>query len=170
VYNAAGLSVEDVDAARRVAETILREAGIEASMRLCRMPLPPDQHVDPCEEVLTQAEALVRIINAPAPSVALDPDAFGSSYVVKSTDQGWLATVYADRVLAASARVGVDRRALIGRVLAHEVGHLLLGPKHTGSGLMMGQWPDLELRRSADASWRFTPDDAMSMQERLLDR
>ena len=170
LYNGVSLAGVDIDAARGAAESILRDTGIEVSFRYCRMASPGGGAWDNCEEPRKPGEIVVRIINAPDPSVALDLDALGSSYVLKSTDQGWLATVYADSVASAASRAGVDRRTLMGLVLAHEVGHLLLGPGHASAGLMSAQWPDAALRRGAQSNWRFSTDEAATMQERLLDR
>ena len=47
------------------------------------------------------------------------------------------ALIYAERVRARAARSRVDERVLLGRVIAHEVGHLLLpGADHSRAGIM----------------------------------
>jgi hypothetical protein len=96
---------------------------------------------------------------------ALHPDAFGLTYVDRETNRGWLATVFADRIGQASTRAGVDVGTLLGRVMAHEIGHLLLGTGYHGAaGLMRADWPDAFLTRTGD-DWRFSPREAVRMHE-----
>ena len=47
--------------------------------------------------------------------------------MVEETNRGWLATVFSDRIDQAAARLGVGADTLLGLVMAHEIGHLLLG-------------------------------------------
>jgi hypothetical protein len=54
----------------------------------------------------------------------------------------------------------------MGRVTAHEIGHLLLGTNsHTVSGLMQAKW---DLRRLHLTDWQFTSADAAKIRSRLL--
>jgi hypothetical protein len=56
---------------------------------------------------------------------------------------------------------------LLGRVMAHEVGHLLLGTGYHGeAGVMRAEWPDAQLNRDGD-HWRFSMLEAASMQRVL---
>jgi hypothetical protein len=78
---------------------------------------------------------------------------------------GVLATVYSDCVvwLARSARA--DVAVLLGRVIAHELGHLVMGtPGHARRGLMRPHWTADEVRRNRAADWAFTAADVAAMQ------
>ncbi len=45
--------------------------------------------------------------------------------------------------------------------MAHEIGHLLLGPKrHSRSGIMRARWDQEDLRLAAEARLRFTSQQA----------
>src|SRR5688572_22135759 len=126
LYNTAGIPTDTLLAARRAAAAILEDAGIAVRFRHCGTPVPGEP-VDACDQTLKPGEVVVRVINAPAFNLSLDPDAFGVTYVVEQTNRGWLATVFADRTARTASRVSVDPGTLLGRVMAHEVGHLLLG-------------------------------------------
>ena len=53
-----------------------------------------------------------------------------------------------DRIDALARQAGVDPGMLLGRAVAHEIGHLILGTtKHAKSGLMRATWKTDELRR-----------------------
>ncbi len=58
---------------------------------------------------------------------ASTPGSLGFSFVDIGRKAGTLATVFADRVQALAAIAGVDDGELLGRVIAHEIAHLLIG-------------------------------------------
>jgi hypothetical protein len=58
------------------------------------------------------------------------------------TRRGSLATLYVNRVFDLAAACGVDGGTLLGRAMAHELAHLLLGsPRHSSTWLMGPHWP-----------------------------
>jgi hypothetical protein len=150
LYNTVAIPPDEFAAARNTADAILRDTGLDVMFRQC------GSATDSCDEPLARSEVVVRIINAPPFNATLEPDAFGLTYIVKSTNRGWLATVFADRIGGAATRVGVEPGTLLGRVMAHEIGHLLLGVDYHGSaGVMRAAWPDGALNRDAN-DWRFS--------------
>jgi hypothetical protein len=165
LYNTFGLTRHATAEARSVAHAVLMAAGIDARWRECRT--PRYESSDPCNNVLSQDEVVVRVVRSPA---GLDPSpALGDSFVDAGTGIGVLATVFADRVLAAGARTGANAIVLLGRAVAHEVGHLLIGtPTHSTRGLMRAQWSDEELRSNRDRDWVFSRNQALRMQNRLV--
>ena len=155
LYNTAGIPTDRLLAARQSAAAILEDAGVAVTFRHCGR-AAPGEPADGCDQSLKPSEVVVRIINAPAFNPSLDPEAYGVTYVVEQTNRGWLATVFADRTARAAARVRIEPGVLLGRVIAHEVGHLLLGVSYHGrAGLMRAEWPDASLNRTGDA-WRFS--------------
>ena len=169
LYNTAGLAFQDVAAARQHAERLLHDTGMRVSFRYCGPATPEAPSAAPCDAPLQPFELAVRILPAPAFHASLHPDAFGVTYIVKATNRGWLAAVFPDRIAAAAARAGVDGGALLGRVIAHEIGHLLLGVGYHGdTGLMRAEWPD---DRTADGDeWRFSSREAARIQQLLAGR
>jgi hypothetical protein len=156
IYNTSAIPTAELRTAHSAAESILRDAGLDVVFRHCGLAVPSGQPIDRCDEPLKPSEVVVRILNAPTFNTSLRADAYGIAYVVRDTNRGWLATVFSDRIDEAAARVAVDPGTLLGRVIAHEVGHLLLGVHyHSDAGLMVSTWPDAALTRTADA-WRFS--------------
>ena len=168
LYNTSGIPTPELLAARGAADSILRDTGLNVVFRHCRRPVLPQDPVDLCDEPLKPSEVVVRVINAPAFNATLHPVAYGVTYVVRETNRGWLATVFSDRIGQAAARVGVEPGTLLGRVMAHEVGHLLLGSDYHGeAGLMLAKWPDALLTRKGE-EWRFSMLEAVRMHRVLL--
>jgi hypothetical protein len=167
LYNSSGVTSDEMQSARKAAEGILRETGLNVAFRHCGRSPAPSQDVDACAEPLTPSEVVVRIIKAPAFSVTLHPDAYGMAYVVPETNRGWLATVFSDRINTAAARLHVEPGTLLGLVAAHEVGHLLLGVAYHGEdGVMRADLPDSLLTRNGQ-EWRFSLKEASRLHRAL---
>ena len=75
------------------------------------------------------------------------------------------ATVLYDHVKRFSRRYHVNRGVLLGYVMAHELGHLLLPPKsHSTNGVMRGT---LDLQLASKRQLRFTPDQGALIVRRV---
>lgn len=166
LYNSAGIPQSELQNGRQVAESLLGETGLRPVFRDCGR-AGADLQAGACSPSRGRSEVVVRAINAPAVNASLHPDALGVASVLTESDRGWLATVFPDRIAIAAARVRADPGTLLGRVIAHEIGHLLLGVSYHGdAGLMRAEWTHDRLVGNA-AEWRFSIDEAARMQQRL---
>jgi len=78
------------------------------------------------------------------------------------------ATVLYDRVTKFGRRYHIDRGVMLGYVIAHELGHLLLPPKsHSTEGVMRGM---IDLQLAAAKQLRFTPEQGELILRRLAVR
>jgi hypothetical protein len=65
----------------------------------------------------------------------------------------------------------VARAEILGGILAHEIGHLLLAEKgHSGTGVLRALWGDQDLRMIACGRLWFTPEQATRMVSRVTER
>ena len=151
-YNTIGVPLPVLNRAESTIAKLLRQAGIDSSWRNCRTTQgPSSQSTDLCSDVLTASEVIVRIVQAPR-SIT-DVEVLGYSHVDAYRRQGTLATVFADRVRALGAAVRIDEGTMLGRAMAHEIGHLLLGTlDHAQEGLMRGHWS----KEGRAADWFFS--------------
>lgn len=134
---------------------ILDSAGIHLEWVACARPAAADTR---CRAARADDDLVVRIVEDPG--AAANDGRFPLGYAVVDGHRGvaTLATVFADRV----ERIGRDSRTdvavLLGRAIAHEVGHLVLrSAAHSRSGLMRETWTDAELYRNRADDWVFTP-------------
>jgi len=56
------------------------------------------------------------------------------------------ASIYATDIHKYAAHNGLPDATLMAYAATHEIGHLLLGPNHSSSGIMRAVWGDAEYR------------------------
>jgi hypothetical protein len=174
-YSLPDVPATDRRAAAEVAANILHEAGIDLRWSDCN-----DRHaprgratVPACPTPPGPDEVIVRFVTAGSPNVSGTPvgESLGDAFVDTAAASGSLATVYVDRVAMMSRASGVDAGTLLGRVAAHEIGHLLLGTtSHGSTGLMRAAWSTTMLQRRIANDWRFSRLDAAAAREGALRR
>jgi hypothetical protein len=115
-----------------------------------------------CDAPPGSSELLLQIVKSG--TARRDADArLGDALVVRRAG-GVLATVHVGSVASLAKTTGTDLAVLLGRVIAHELGHLMMhGPAHARRGLMRPNWTPEEVRRNLAADWAFTAADAAEM-------
>jgi hypothetical protein len=161
----------DLASGRRTAAVIMDRAGIHVSWRECGLPTDDARAADECAQPLQGNEVVVRVQRAAGDDGRPHVDTLGFAYVDPGAGGGSLATVYADRVRTMAQRAGVDRADLLGRAIAHELGHLLLGTlRHAADGLMRASWSSAELRRNLALHWLFGRKEGEAMRNEVASR
>jgi hypothetical protein len=156
-YDAVGLSPGTLEQMQASTNATLAAVGIRPIWRPC--------HVVGCIARPKLHEIEIRIVKATTQS---QRDALGYAAVDVVQRGGVLGTVFVDRVDALATTSGVDRVELLGRAVAHEIGHLLLGTvEHSPFGLMRATWTTAELRRSLPLDWVFSRKQGAEMRRRL---
>ena len=159
VHDVYGLSPEQHREAAAVATATLGEAGVQAAILDCGR----RRAAAACAAPLVPGELVLRVLSHPPEGLHVLGDA-----IVHHPDESTVATVYAAAVTARAQRLGLPVGLLVGRVAAHEIGHLLLGTRtHARDGLMRASW-DIQRRRPED--WRFSREDAAAIRLRLARR
>ena len=85
--------------------------------------------------------------------------------VVSRTTSGPIAQVFFRQVEDFARIYHVDLSTMLGHVIAHEVGHLLLPTdSHSHTGLMRGVWDDMQVRDAAGGTLTFTDGQAQKIR------
>jgi hypothetical protein len=96
--------------------------------------------------------------------------ALGTAIATEST-AGHRAYAYVDRVRLFAKRTSLDLAKVLGHVIAHEMGHLLLGHnRHALSGIMRDQWKQPEINLLEARRLTFTDDHALAIRRNLDSR
>jgi hypothetical protein len=159
VYTSPDVANDVLQSALNVAEATFAAASLQIVWKVCG----PSE----CNTPPSPAERLVRLVRTP-PGGTLDSRCLGDAIIDMEKGVGVLATVYVDRVLALVQNLELDYRTVLGRTIAHELGHLLLATNtHSASGLMRELWSPEELQASRAADWLLRPVDVAAIRQRL---
>lgn len=160
IYNTARVPDLVKETALRVATGALITGGIEIRWRNCDV-------AESCAMAPARGELVIRLVRSPSPRDEIRL-VLGHALIDLRQRIGVLATVFVDRVELIAGLSETDAARLLGRAIAHEIGHLLLGTNvHSASGLMRAQWTPVDIRRHARADWELTSDDAAAIWRRL---
>jgi len=171
-YNYSGVSAEELAAARRYAEAIFRRANITISWRDCRTSGRDAVDVLPnCRTDLGSDEVMLRIMTSSTPGLDRATSLGFSLVNRENAHSAWLSSVFANRVAALASQAGIDPTLLLGRAIAHELGHLLIGSTdHARAGLMRAFWSHAELTQGSGSEWVFLEKEARAMRTSLSTR
>ena len=82
--------------------------------------------------------------------------------------RGRVAYILAYRVDDVAQAHGMDRAALLGAAMAHEVGHLLLSINaHSKTGIMRADWNEEDFRRASVKQLFFTAEQGTQIRSRM---
>jgi hypothetical protein len=160
VYDANGVIPGTNRAALEYARKTLEAASIDVIWRMCATPRV-------CNAPMAPGELAIRIVRSPEPRRYDGWLPLGDAMLEPRSGTGVLATIYMDRVERLAREAGTDGRLLLGRTIAHELGHLLLATTNHGPvGLMRAFWSHEEVRRGHPRDWNFAPGELAAMRRR----
>ena len=82
--------------------------------------------------------------------------------------RGIIAFAFYDRIQLYSAELGLNASQMLGHVMAHELGHLLLPHgAHSLTGVMRGAWDGTQAKQATLGLLTFTPAEAALIRDRL---
>jgi hypothetical protein len=146
-----------IGAALGTASFILQQADVRVEWRLCVPPSPPPA-------CAARRGLVIRLLSEQV--VPAWPHPLGDALLEPAG--GRFATIYVTRIVALANAAGVDPAIVLGRVMAHELGHLLMGRRsHSPRGVMRALWTRADLERGRPLDWLFDPSDVVILRLRL---
>ena len=166
-YDTFGVTTHDMTVAKNATAGILKGAGIDIRWRDCSgVGQRTTRSRLACDDPLGMREVIVRITHARSRTAA---NSLGDSMVDVQRETGAFATIYEDRVASMAALASFDAGTLLGRAMAHELGHLLLGSAvHSSSGLMRAYWNVEDLQHDVSRDWVVSAVEAADMRHHLM--
>jgi hypothetical protein len=152
IYNYAQATHAVLAGAEREAGRIFAEAGISILWFECPAVPSAAGPQGLCQNASESKDIRLQLLSAPVKS--------------KSQDCVWglavrpdLASVYYEYVDRLAVAYEFEVASILGSVIAHEIGHLLLGPNsHYGIGIMRPQWSFEQVRQVMMGTLLFTPE------------
>lgn len=179
--NYAGVPLGTLVEAERVATAIFRDAGIETRWNEIDVTRDRVETAVAQDEPMTLADIQVNVLpGTAAVSAGLSESAMGVApgagpdRTLVDVFDGRVRTLYW-KVSSAYLKGDIDRPVsrgqLLGHVIAHEVGHLLLNRQgHSPSGIMRGEWAFADFRDMASGRLVFTPQQVQAMCAEVVRR
>ena len=171
VYAYAPMSSVHLKVAKEVATGIYTNAGIQVEWRECYLAEGELRSNPECSR-LTPTTLVVRILpRSQAERFKQPPAVFGFAQTDNSGGFGYYASVFFHRVEELSGIWTSSTPVVLGHVIAHEIGHLLLGHGgHSRTGLMTANWDRRELERVNQRTFIFNSQQAKEIRARFLER
>ena len=170
VHNYVKIAPQALAAAEREATRIFRRAGLEVEwldLTDCR---EGGRTEPPCHSPLGPAELVLRIL---ARALDQDPagETFGVALMPLDGSDGIDAAVFYTGVEQLSRTGASSRAQIMGCLVTHEIGHLLLGSDaHSATGVMRPYWTSEELERCARGQLDFTPQQSEKLRAAVARR
>ena len=158
VYNYVQLPPGTLAAGQRVANQILAAAGARADWIDCGSTLPRANPKDLCQNGWTPQTPALRFISGANKHRQAE---FGHTAIPV------LATIYYEKITRRAQRdnSNPELAILLGCVIAHELGHLLLAePGHSATGIMQPEWGNAQIHQALTGNFLFTRDQAVRIQ------
>jgi hypothetical protein len=151
VDNHAGISANKLKFAESEAAKIYAKAGVDLEWHQCPVTVHAESADAACATPLTPSDLRLRIVDSvKLKGVHASSEASGYAF-------GDLALVQLQYLQKLPTPSEYFRDMMLGRVIAHEIGHALLGPEHSYQGIMQARWGNEQLLRAA-SELVFTPD------------
>lgn len=167
LFNDARVDPATLAEAEARASAIFSEAGIAVEWLACAPVDPADfapRHTA-CSALAWPSHLSVRIRPQ---AVSVSADTYGQAFV-DSSGAGLYSNVYFQNLARSSRHPNLSEGELLGCVLAHELGHLLLGiNSHSSSGLMQSHWDSSALHSATRSDLFFTPAQSATLRSRFV--
>jgi hypothetical protein len=171
VYNYARIDPVSMALSEKVASAIFAKVGIELVWLDCSVSRPPSRASPACQSRMGPNDLVLRILpRHMAIKLATRNEPLGSAQTCTESEPACEVNVFYHRVDELSTR-GYRADRVLGYVIAHEVAHVLLGPRHSEEGILRGEWTRDDLVR---ISWGlvldFTKDQSSQLRNAVLRR
>jgi hypothetical protein len=164
VFNDAATPRPVVEFAEQEASRIFRAAGLETTWVDC---VARQENVPSASCLAPQGPTHLNLRILPRGKRGED-DSFGVAFLA-ADGTGTYIDVFYDAAEKLHHESNTSPGRLLGHVMAHEIGHLLIGSHaHSNWGIMCPVWGREELRSMEMGSVFFTGDEARRMRTRLL--
>jgi hypothetical protein len=170
VYNKAQVPAQALSRSLQEATRIFSETGIDTVWLGCPASYKPAPALPVCQEALSPMVLGLTILPQNETTGAGLPDGlFG--FALPYADGGVRASIFYQHAREFARGGPASLVQVLGHVMAHEIGHLLLwSNSHSRAGLMRGGWSRDDLIRIASGHLGFASEEVQTMIDNVLRR
>ena len=171
VYNYARTDRASLTSAEKVADAILEKAGIEAVWVNCPLSQKEVRAYPSCDSEMGSTDLVLRILPRRMAAKLHHPnEPLGFAQICSETEPACELTIL-DHEIEELATRGYRADRIMGHAIAHEIAHVLIGPRHSEEGIMRREWTSADLQRiSWGLSLDFTHNQSTQLRLTLLRR
>jgi len=171
IHNYAQVESSVLFKAEQTTDDILREAGVAAVWVACSAGSIPAKEPS-CETPMGPTNVILNLLpQSMSRLFHLRGDAFGVALEDAEGGLGSDAWIFCDLVKDAAAQRQLTQSVLLGTVIAHELGHLLLSSNsHSAFGLMRANWSRKELSAVEQRAMYFSSAESKRIQQAMMSR
>ena len=170
IYNYSRLSRAPLSSAVKVAGRILRLSGIETNWIECDIPTPSVARNPRCVDKAGAVDLVVRILPHEMAEFRSHNE-LGVAFLPSGTGFGQQVSVFYNRVEEHAIRWEGSEGLLLGHVITHELGHLLLGANsHSSSGIMNPGWTSNTIEKALHGTLGFHAQESQQMRRQVARR
>jgi hypothetical protein len=164
VFDDAGVGAATLRNAQQEASRLFRRANIEVLWLQCPQNRPERISFGRCSEVSFPSHLLLRIARR---SRGATKSTMGMTFQ-SAGGEGCYTDLFYEPILELQMKNHLGAATILGHVMAHELGHLLLGTNsHSNDGLMRARWNPGELAQAAKGNLLFSAEESTRMRNRL---
>ena len=169
IFDLVGVPSGTLAQAERQAARIFHQAGLHTIWLHCPLSLTEAQTNTSCNEPWGPTDLDLRISTRTVARRSGIPDAaLGSAFPFAERTH---ASMFYEHVQELAQNGRRSRAAILGHVMAHEIGHLLFRSKsHSPVGIMRARWDFEDLEKAARGWLTFTPDEAAGLRNEIVGR
>jgi hypothetical protein len=165
VYNEAQVAPAMLESAEATGTAVFERAGLKVQWLNCGLAKESAAEAQSCGEARFPTHVQLRILER---SRGLREFTLGLSFL-DVNGRGCYSDIFFAELQAISEKTRESSANILGHVMAHEIGHLLLGTNsHSALGLMKARWDAAELKRAGRGELLFTAQQAKTMLARLF--
>ena len=143
---------------------IFRETGVENTWIDCR-PSTAEPPTPACKQPSSSTELFLKLLPPQmARAVPSDGDTFGLALTEKDRP-GKDAMIFYGRIADLATTESLYTEYILAAVMAHEIGHLLLGGGHSPTGIMRAKLNRWDLLQAGRGQLKFTPEQSLLIRD-----
>ena len=160
LYNYAGVPQTTLASAKADASAILQTAGVSVGWAECPLREDDVSKDAACHLPLSPRDLQMRVLDpGMAKRVRASRHCLGYALLADGFDS--IAAVFFHRAVDLEGATLATRATILGAMMAHEIGHLLLKQNHhSETGVLRAFWGDEDLKMAAKGRLRFSPEEA----------